>query len=136
MVNVRAIHHVSLLVSDTGRALRFYQDLLGLEVDRSRPHMDVPGAWLRVGVAQIHLLELPDAQRRAALPEHGGRDWHVALSVTDLDGIVSLLETAGVAYTLSRSGRRALFCRDPDGNVIELVEILTRTLINRHSEPQ
>jgi len=128
MVNVRAIHHVTLLVSDTGRALRFYQGLLGLEVDGSRPDMNVPGAWLRVGVAQIHLLELPDSQRRAELPEHGGRDWHVALSVMDLDGIASLLETAGVAYTLSRSGRRALFCRDPDGNAIELVEITTRDL--------
>jgi len=28
-----------------------------------------------------------------------------------------------VPYTLSRSGRRALFCRDPDGNAIELVEV-------------
>ena len=32
------------------------------------------------------------------------------------------LEAGGVDYTLSRSGRRALFCRDPDGNAIELVE--------------
>jgi glyoxylase I family protein len=41
-----------------------------------------------------------------------------------MDVLVTALETAGVAYTLSRSGRRALFCRDPDGNAIELVEII------------
>jgi glyoxylase I family protein len=123
MVDIRAIHHVSLLVSDTGRALEFYRDLLGLEVDGSRPDMAYPGAWLRVGTAQIHLLELPDVLRGVARPEHGGRDRHVALSVTDMDVLVTALETAGVAYTLSRSGRRALFCRDPDGNTIELVEI-------------
>ena len=124
MVSIRAIHHVSLLVSDTGRALTFYRDLLGLEVDGSRPEMDYPGAWLRMDNAHIHLLELPDVLRGTALPEHGGRDRHVALSVTDMDALVTVLETAGVVYTLSRSGRRALFCRDPDGNAIELVEVI------------
>ena len=123
MADVTAIHHVSLLVSDTRRALLFYQGLLGLEIDELRPVLSFPGAWLQVGAAQIHLLELPDALRGATLPEHGGRDRHVALSVTDMDGVVAALEAAGIAYTLSRSGRRALFCRDPDGNAIELVEI-------------
>ena len=122
MADITAIHHVSLLVSDTARALLFYQGVLGLEVDVSRPAMNYPGAWLRVGSAQIHLLELPDPLCEAKLPEHGGRDRHVALSVTDLDGVVAALEAAGVACTLSRSGRRALFCRDPDGNAIELLE--------------
>ena len=125
MVSIRAIHHVSLLVSDTGRALTFYRDLLGLEVDGARPEMDYPGAWLRMDNAQIHLLELPDVLRGTERPEHGGRDRHVALSVTDMDALVIVLEAAGVVYTLSRSGRRALFCRDPDGNAIELVEVIT-----------
>jgi glyoxylase I family protein len=124
MVDIRAIHHVSLLVSDTGRALEFYRDLLGLEIDGARPEMAYPGAWLRVGDAQIHLLELPDILRGTDRPEHGGRDRHVALSVTDMDVLVTALEIAGIAYTLSRSGRRALFCRDPDGNAIELVEVI------------
>jgi glyoxylase I family protein len=123
MADITAIHHVSLLVSDTRRSLLFYQGVLGLEIDESRPVMSFPGAWLHVGAAQIHLLELPDVLRGATLPEHGGRDRHVALSVSDLDGIVKALEAAGVACTLSRSGRRALFCRDPDGNAVELVEI-------------
>ena len=123
MVDIRSIHHVSLLVSDTGRALGFYQDLLGLEVDETRPDMDYPGAWLRLDNAQIHLLELPDTLRGSKRPEHGGRDRHVALSVVDLNVLIAALQSADIAYTLSRSGRRALFCRDPDGNAIEFVEI-------------
>jgi glyoxylase I family protein len=31
------------------------------------------------------------------------------------------LNQAGVTYTLSQSGRRALFCRDPDGNALEFI---------------
>jgi len=123
MNRIVAIHHVSLLVADTARALDFYHGLLGLEIDMSRPEMDFPGAWLNVGAGQIHLLELPDANSQAVLPEHGGRDRHVAMNMTDLDALRGALAAAGIRYTLSRSGRPALFCRDPDGNAIELVEV-------------
>jgi hypothetical protein len=30
---------------------------------------------------------------------------------------------AGVSYTASKSGRAALFCRDPDANTLEFVEV-------------
>ena len=127
MTNIVAINHVSLLVADTSRALDFYHGLLGLDIDVSRPELDFPGAWLIVGAGQIHLLELPDTNRQAALPEHGGRDWHVAMNVVDLGAVQVALAAAGISYTLSRSGRRALFCRDPDDNAIELVEVPANT---------
>lgn len=123
MKNIVAFNHVSLLVADTARSLDFYQGLLGLELDQARPTMDFPGAWLIVGAVQIHLLELPQALVPAALPEHGGRDRHFALNVLDLDLLMAALASRDIHYTLSRSGRRALFCRDPDGNAVELVEV-------------
>jgi glyoxylase I family protein len=116
------IHHVSLLVDDTQRSLRFYCGLLGLTVDQSRPDLGYQGAWLRLGNGQIHLLELPSPDAREGRPEHGGRDRHVALAVDDLQGVRRALERAGIPFTASRSGRRALFCRDPDGNALELVQ--------------
>jgi catechol 2,3-dioxygenase-like lactoylglutathione lyase family enzyme len=76
MKNIIALNHVSLLVKDTARALQFYQELLGLELDESRPQMTFPGAWLVVGAAQIHLLEISAAAAQADAPEHGGRDRH------------------------------------------------------------
>jgi glyoxylase I family protein len=118
-----SIHHVSLLVSDTQQALDFYCGILGLDVDQSRPVMDFHGAWLRIGDRQLHLIEMPGRVRSAAPAGHGGRDWHVALAVSDLEGLATALSERGIDYTLSRSGRRALFCRDPDGNAIELVEV-------------
>ncbi len=115
------LHHASLLISDTARSLAFYQDLLGL-AQAERPDLGFPGAWLAVGGRQIHLLELPNPDPLEGRPAHGGRDRHVALLIDELDGLIQRLDQAGIPYTLSRSGRRALFCRDPDGNGLEFIE--------------
>lgn len=122
MSRVLAMHHVSLLVADTARALDFYHGILGIAVDDSRPDLNFPGAWLQVGAQQIHLLELPDAAGGGTVPGHGGRDRHFAMLVDDLDVFRTRLEERGIGCTLSRSGRRALFCRDFDGNAVELIE--------------
>ncbi len=121
-MNFNSILHVGVLVRDTARALAFYRDVLGLTQDLSRPDLGYPGAWLWVGGQQIHLLELPSPDPTQGRPQHGGRDRHVALSVQDLDAVRGTLEAAQVPCTLSKSGRRALFCRDPDGNALEFVE--------------
>ena len=121
-MNVLRIHHASVIVSDTERALRFYRDLLGLRVDANRPDLGYPGAWLWIGVQQLHLLELPNPDPVDGRPAHGGRDRHLALTVDDLDALAQRLDAAGIGYTRSRSGRRALFFRDPDGNALELIE--------------
>jgi len=121
-VVVRNLIHASVLVADTERALRFYRDVLGLAVDPSRPDLGYPGAWLTVGLAQIHLLQLPNPDPATGRPSHGGRDRHLALTVDDLAPLQSALERASVDYTMSRSGRRALFCRDPDSNALEFIE--------------
>ena len=119
---VTGLHHVSLLVADTGRSLGFYRDLLGLPLDPSRPRMSFNGAWLQLGPQQIHLLELPNPDPTSGRPAHGGRDRHVALHISDLDAMAERLSAAGIGYTVSASGRRALFCRDPDGNAVEMIE--------------
>jgi glyoxylase I family protein len=121
MNEILGIHHVSLIVSDTERSLAFYRDLLGVSVGE-RPSLSFPGAWLQVGDQQIHLLELPNPDPVENRPRHGGRDRHLALAVGDLDALALRLEQAGIAFTRSSSGRRAIFCRDPDANALELVE--------------
>ena len=115
------IHHASVVVADTARSLAFYRDVLGLPV-LERPDLPFPGAWLGVGVQQIHLLQLPNPDPMDGRPEHGGRDRHVALAVSGLEAIRVRLDEAGLPYTSSRSGRPALFLRDPDGNALELLE--------------
>ncbi len=123
MVHITDIHHASLIVADTERSLAFYCGVLGLATDAVRPDLGYPGAWLWVGARQIHLIELPNPDPVTGRPAHVGRDRHTALQISSLDGLRTVLQQAGIAYTVSRSGRRALFCRDPDGNGLEFIEI-------------
>ncbi len=121
-MSVISIHHVSLIVKNTARSLEFYRDLLGLAPEPDRPDLGFPGAWLNLAGQQIHLLELPNPDPVNGRPEHGGRDRHLALSVSDLEEMEQRLQQHGIGYTKSRSGRQALFCRDPDGNAVELIQ--------------
>ena len=118
-----ALHHASVIVSNTEQSLRFYHDILGLK-SIERPKLPFPGAWLQVGngIQQIHLLELDNPDPTTGRPEHGGRDRHVALTVLSLDPVMETLGRNNIDYSLSKSGRRALFCRDPDGNAVEIIE--------------
>jgi catechol 2,3-dioxygenase-like lactoylglutathione lyase family enzyme len=84
--------------------------------------MSFDGTWYDVGAnQQIHLMVLPNPEAGLPRPTHGGRDRHVALAVSDFVGLIARLDAAGVVYTLSQSGRKALFCRDPDQNALEFI---------------
>lgn len=122
MFECRALAHASVLVQDTARALRFYSGVLGLKLNATRPDLGYPGAWLDIGAQQIHLLELPNPDPINDRPAHVGRDRHVALYINDVALLAERLEHANIPYTKSRSGRAALFCRDPDGNGLEFIE--------------
>ena len=120
---ITALLHASLLVEDLARARAFYEDLLGLSPNPARPEMSFAGVWYDVGAAQIHLIRQPNPDPVSGRPQHGGRDRHTALGVRNWEALRQRLDAAGLAYTLSQSGRRALFVRDPDGNALELVAL-------------
>ncbi|MGR8929876.1 MAG: VOC family protein [Gammaproteobacteria bacterium] len=115
------IHHASLLVSDTEKSLKLYRDILGMK-SVERPNLPFPGAWLQIGEQQLHLLELDNPDPTTGRPAHGGRDRHVAMHINSVEALKETLEEAGIPYTTSISGRKALFCRDRDGNALEFIE--------------
>jgi glyoxylase I family protein len=124
---IESILHASFICADLQASLHFYHDVLDMQIDAQRPDLGYPGAWLNVGNAQIHLLHLPNPDPVTGRPQHGGRDRHVALGIRALDGLIERLEQHGINYTVSRSGRRALFVRDPDGNALEFIEAPAKT---------
>jgi len=120
--NIVSLNHASFIVTNTEVSLGFYRDILGLQqVDR--PDLGFPGAWLQLGTQQIHLLELTNPDPTTGRPTHGGRDRHIALNALSLVPVQEALTKAGIVYTMSISGRRAMFCRDFDGNTVELIEL-------------
>ena len=121
---ITAILHASFITADLARSRAFYENVLGLQPNPGRPKMSFDGVWYDVAPnQQIHLLLLPNPEAGLLRPAHGGRDRHVALAVSGLAQLIECLDKAGIVYTLSQSGRGALFCRDPDGNALEFIEI-------------
>ncbi|TMX02814.1 hypothetical protein EJD97_019728 [Solanum chilense] len=122
---VVCMHHVGILCENLERSLDFYQNILGLEINEARPHDKLPyrGAWLWVGSEMIHLMELPNPDPYTGRPEHGGRDRHTCIAIRDVSKLKAILDKAGIPYTLSRSGRPAIFTRDPDTNALEFTQV-------------
>jgi glyoxylase I family protein len=119
---ITGILHATFLTTDLTQSRAFYEGVLGLKSNLNRPKMSYDGVWYDVATnQQIHLMLLPNPEAGLQRPAHGGRDRHVALAVPDIAKLVERLDRAGIAYTLSQSGRRALFCRDPDGNALEFI---------------
>ncbi|CAI9100645.1 OLC1v1037781C1 [Oldenlandia corymbosa var. corymbosa] len=122
---VVSMHHVGILCENLERSLDFYQNILGLEINEARPHDKLPyrGAWLWVGSEMIHLMELPNPDPLTGRPEHGGRDRHTCIAIQDVSKLKEILDEAGIPYTLSKSGRPAIFTRDPDANALEFTQV-------------
>jgi len=122
MFRIEQIHHASFLITDLDRAEQFYTEILGLQ-KVVRPDLGYPGLWLQINQSQqLHLMKLPDPDAGRQAPQHGGRDRHIAFYVEALDELAQRLDGLSLDYTSSRSGRKALFCRDPDGNALEFIQ--------------
>jgi glyoxylase I family protein len=121
---ITGIHHTTFLSGDLTKARAFYEGVLELHPDSRRPQMSYDGVWYNVALnQQVHLMLLPNPEAGLQRPVHGGRDRHVAFGVNDLTSLKARLEAAGIPYTTSQSGRSAVFCRDPDQNALEFIEV-------------
>jgi len=122
-MRITKLLHATFLVEDLDKACRFYEQILGLSASPSRPEMSFAGVWYDLGPhQQLHLMRLPNPEAGLQRPLNGGRDRHIAFAVDDLSALMQKLEGAGMKYNLSQTGRRALFCRDPDDNALEFIE--------------
>jgi glyoxylase I family protein len=109
-------------VKDLEACRKFYAQVIGL-TEKERPDLGFEGAWFALGAHQeLHLLCLDKPCEAAQLPEHPGRDAHFAIAVESLPLMMTRLNGYKVPFTQSRSGRQAIFTRDPDGNGLELVK--------------
>lgn len=143
------IDHVNLVVSDMAVMIRFYRDVLGMELSRQAA---ISGAWIEAvtGLADVEadvaflaapagptiellryrtpLATRPEGLGLANTP--GLR--HIAFRVRDIDGMAAALRQAGVALLgdvqqvpaaqvdYADVRKRLVYFRDPEGNLLEL----------------
>ncbi len=143
---MKAIRHTGIVVSDLERGLYFYGDLLGLKVVK---RMDETGDYIEKisGLKNIKVTTVKMTTREGSLVEllyyHSHpREVasrkniceigisHVAFTVENLEAEYQRLSKAGIQFNsspqVSPDGyAKVTFCRDPEGNLIELVEELT-----------
>lgn len=122
MIEYTGIYHHSVIVKDINQSLDFYCNILGLLIDDSRPDMSFKGAWLCMGEQSIHLLQVENPDSGAIRPKHGGRDRHVAIGIKNIQPLITRLEEHHIEFSMSKSGRAALFVRDIDDNAIEVIQ--------------
>ena len=133
-------HHFAVTVSDLDRAVAFYRDVLNLDVltrfavggDAFETGVGIEGAsadfaHMDAGDARVELVEYTpegDAVAESDLNQPGST--HLGLEVQDLDAVYESLPEGVEPIDepqKTESGTRIMFVRDPDGTLVELLEL-------------
>ena len=145
---IHGIHHTAISTPDLERSVSFYRDLIGAKIvsefewpkgaeiaDRIVGLKDssARAVMMRLGNAMIEIFQYQtpkpgpgDANR--AVCDHGIT--HLCLDVTDIDSEYDRLVAAGMRFhspPQDLGAIRATYGRDPDGNVVELQEVVDRS---------
>ena len=119
---VKRAHHVSFGVSDLERSREFYGGLLGL-AEIERPDFGFPGAWYQAGEAQVHLIQVPaGVEGVTPAPKLNPVTNHAAFEIESYTEALAEIESRGLEVIQTGAEVGQLFVRDPDGNIIELIQ--------------
>jgi len=142
---IHGIHHTAISTPDIDRSVAFYRDLLGARVmsefkwpkgsdvaDRivGLEDSSARAAMLLLGNAMIEIFEFESPEPRSSDPERPVCDHgitHLCLDVTDVKGEYERLVAAGMVFHSPPQDLGAVWAtygRDPDGNVVELQEVV------------
>jgi catechol 2,3-dioxygenase-like lactoylglutathione lyase family enzyme len=146
---IRGIHHVAISTPDLDRLVAFYTDVMGFEVVmrtewRDREIIDrmigldrsaARQVMLKTGNAYLELFQYESPTPVPAAPERDP-SWHgythFCVDVVDIDAEYERLSRNGMTFhapppstaELGHARLRAIYARDPDGNIVELQEVL------------
>lgn len=135
MVAVR-FGHVAFRVSDLERSIRWYADAFGAhKVYHAKQQGERPELlFLEFAKGQFVELFTNGKSKTPQSPDNIGY-MHFCLLVDDLDGALEQLAAMNVQPDrprfIGRAKQRIAFISDPDGNVIELMEIPPESEIYR-----
>jgi glyoxylase I family protein len=128
-MQLRGLHHLTLISGDLDRTIAFYRDLLGLAIVHDGPSDDDPNTrhvWFGsldgdAGML-ISFMEYPELPKGVV---GVGSTHHFALIVETADEQVAwrdYLRKQGVDCTdvFDRGSFRSIYLRDPDGHIVEI----------------
>ena len=135
-------NHVGISVTDLDRSMAFYREMFGMEplgdpFPFSGPQfseiMDIPEVQGRMcmiagGNLWLELFEFSESKPKdPAYPVSDRGISHFGLTVDDVQATYNKLKAAGVPIhgrlqTFNGGSMRAAYCRDPDGNVFEIMQ--------------
>ncbi len=130
-MEISAIHHIALVVTDLERSRKFYREILSLR-EIARPAFHFPGAWFELGPSQhIHLIVHTQSTFRGKPLDT--RDVHFAVRVPKYSAAVEFLRSKGyrenvdlddpfrmIAQPRPTAGFPQIYICDPDRHVIEI----------------
>ena len=141
---IKTINHSGFVVADLERSLAFYRDVVGMKITRTVDRSGPPIAQI-VGYEATHLIGVhmssgtgPTLERIQYLSPRSSRQVtsernalgasHIAFEVDDIHAAYETLKANGAQIMNPPAelepGRSGCYIQDPDGNWIELVEIL------------
>ena len=142
---IHGIHHPAISTKDMTRALAFYCDVLGFEevkrfgwpkgyadADELTGLKDSAATcvMLKKGNSFLEVFEFTSPAPKQAEAERPVCDHgitHLCLYVSDMDHEYERLQAAGMTFhsePKSDGNTRMAYGRDPDGNVVELLEVI------------
>jgi catechol 2,3-dioxygenase-like lactoylglutathione lyase family enzyme len=129
-VKVDSLDHLVINVSDVARSVEWYRKVLGMEVKIFDPgHGKPPRTSLIFGSQKINLRprDADKVEWFTADHETAGSDDLCFLTSSTPDEVVAHLGACGVAIAEgpvrkqgARGALRSVYCRDPDGSLIEI----------------
>ena len=118
-MQISRIQHCSLVVQNLEHAAAFYRDILGL-TEIAIPSTFKPAGinvrWFRLGSQQIHI--------RLGTENQPSSQQHMALQVDDAQASRLWMKEKGIDIeeTILIPNADRFFVRDPDSNLIEIIE--------------
>jgi catechol 2,3-dioxygenase-like lactoylglutathione lyase family enzyme len=122
-VTIKRLHHVQITVDpeNVEAARWFYCDMLGLtEIAKPPSLVGRGGFWVALADQQIHIGVETGVDRSSTKA-------HIAYQVADLNHWRIKLSSNGITIleSLPIPGHERFECRDPFGNRLEFIEVLT-----------
>ena len=140
---IKGFHHAALSTPNLRRCLKFYTEVVGCEMayesgwpkgsadaDKVTGLLDseAKAAMLKLGDSFLEVFEFTSPQPKLRVGERPVCDngiTHIAFEVKDIQSEYKRMKSAGMTFhsePMAQESGFMVYGRDPDGNVLELIE--------------